>query len=333
MIIMKRWPFLMLATFVLVAGCTMPRTVQKTEAIMGTDVTVTVVARAGQDGAAAIDAVMAEIKRFDAMMSLYKDTSEITRVNLAAGKHPVMVSPEMIEVVEAAERVSRLSGGIFDVTIGPLVVLWQMRLKENRVPTEAEIALARSRVGYRNIVIDKEASTLFLKKTGMIMDLGGMKGYIADRAKDTLKKRGINDAVIALAGDIWVLGRRADGTPWRIGVQHPREPNKTLTVLELSDKYISTSGDYERFVIRENKRYHHIIDPRTGKPSKGVVSTTLIGDQGALVDPLTKVPFIAGPEEGIKIVQKLGAEAIIVDDGGKVYMTDGIKSLRDTSVP
>jgi thiamine biosynthesis lipoprotein len=253
-------------------------------------------------------------------------------VNLAAGKHPVTVSPEMIEAVEAAERVSRLSGGVFDITVGPLVVLWQMRLKENRVPSEAEISLTRSRVGYKNIVIDKKASTLYLKKPGMIMDLGGMKGYIADRARDIIKKRGINDAVLALAGDIWVLGHRPDGTPWRIGVQHPREHDKTLTVLELSDRYISTSGDYERFVIRENKRYHHIIDPRTGKPSKGVISATLIGDQGSLIDPLTKVPFIVGPEAGIKIVKKLGAEAIIVDDEGRVYMTDGIKGLQDTSV-
>jgi thiamine biosynthesis lipoprotein len=187
-------------------------------------------------------------------------------------------------------------------------------------------------VGYKNIVIDKKASTLYLKKPGMIMDLGGMKGYIADRARDIIKKRGINDAVLALAGDIWVLGHRPDGTPWRIGVQHPREHDKTLTVLELSDRYISTSGDYERFVIRENKRYHHIIDPRTGKPSKGVISATLIGDQGSLIDPLTKVPFIVGPEAGIKIVKKLGAEAIIVDDEGRVYMTDGIKGLQDTSV-
>jgi thiamine biosynthesis lipoprotein len=159
-----------------------------------------------------------------------------------------------------------------------------------------------------------------------------MKGYIADRARDIIKKRGINDAVLALAGDIWVLGHRPDGTPWRIGVQHPREHDKTLTVLELSDKYISTSGDYERFVIRENKRYHHIIDPRTGKPSKGVISATLIGDRGALIDPLTTVPFIVGPEEGIRIVKQLGAAAIIVDDEGRVSMTGGIKGLQEPPV-
>jgi FAD:protein FMN transferase len=325
---MKRVLLLALTAVALVTGCMRPRTMQKTEAIMGTEVTVTVVAGSAQEGAAAIDAVMAEIRRLDRMMSLYKDDSEITKVNLAAGQHPVKVSPEMIEVVEAASEVSRLSGGVFDVTIGPLVVLWQLRLKEGKVPSAEELRKIRPLVNYRNIVTDRQASTIFLTKPGMIMDFGGMKGYIADRAADVLKKRGINNAIIAVAGDIWVLGRREDGSPWRIGVQHPREREKTLVTLALSDRYISTSGDYERFVIREKKRYHHIIDPRTGAPSRGVISATLIGKKGALIDPLTKAPFILGPAEGMKIVKKLGAEAIIVDEEGHVYMTDGIKDLE-----
>ncbi len=311
------------------SGCSRPKTMQKTERIMGTEVTITVVARSHEEGEAAIEAGMAELRRLDAMMSLYKDDSEITKVNLAAGKNPVKVSPEMIEVVEHAAEISKLSGGAFDVTVGPLVVLWQMRLKEGKTPTDAEIARVRHLVNYQNIVIDKKASTIFLKKPGMIMDFGGMKGYIADRVAYLFKKRGINNAIIAVAGDIWVLGHREDGKPWRIGVQHPRDHDKTLTVLDLSDKYISTSGDYERFVIKENKRYHHIIDPRTGKPSKGTISATLIGDKGAIIDPLTKVPFILGPDEGMKIVKKLGAEAIIVDDQEKIYVTDGINNLLD----
>jgi len=328
-LIVKRSLFLMMLALLLLIGCARARTLQKTETIMGTEVTITVTAPSTDVGEAAIDAGMAELRRLDAMMSLYKDTSEITKVNLAAGKGPVKVSPEMIEVVEHAAEISRLSGGVFDVTIGPLVVLWQMRLKEGKVPTDTEIAKIKPLVNYRNIAIDKKASTIFLKKPGMIMDFGGMKGYTADRVADLFRKRGITNAIIAVAGDIWVLGHREDGSPWRIGVQHPREHDKTLTVLELSDKYISTSGDYERFVIREKKRYHHIIDPRTGKPSKGVISVTLVGDRGAIIDPLSKVPFILGPEEGLKIVRKFGAEAIIVDEQGKVFMTDGIKNLMD----
>ncbi|HYA86657.1 MAG TPA: FAD:protein FMN transferase [Nitrospirota bacterium] len=326
---MKRISLFAMLALVLTVACARQKTVQKTETIMGTDVTLTVVARSAEEGSAAIDAGMAELRRLDAMMSLYKDTSEITQVNLAAGKHPVKVSPEMIEVVEDGAKISKLSNGIFDLSIGPLVVLWQMRLKEGKIPTDAEIARIKPLVNYKNIVVDKRASTIYLKKAGMIMDFGGMKGYAADRVADIFKKRGITNAVIAVAGDIWVLGRRDDGKSWRIGVQHPREHDKVIAVLDLSDKYISTSGDYERFVIREKKRYHHIIDPRTGKPSKGVISATLVGDKGAFIDPLTKVPFIMGPEEGLKIVRRVGAEAIIVDDQGKVYTTDGINKFLD----
>jgi thiamine biosynthesis lipoprotein len=326
---MKHYITGILVFIMLVSGCTGSglKTVQKTEAIMGTDVTITVVAKSEAEGSASIDAAMAEVRRFDRMMSLYKDDSEITKINLAAGKHPVKVSPEMIEAVEAAARVSVLTNGAFDVTIGPLVVLWQMRLKEGKIPSDREIEQVRPLVNYRNIIVDRKASTIFLKRPRMIMDLGGMKGYIADRVKELLLKRGVDNAVIALAGDIWVLGRREDGKPWRIGVQHPREPKQTIAVLDLSDKYISTSGDYERYTIVEKKRYHHIIDPRTGKPSTGVISATLIGDPGALIDPLSKAPFILGPEEGLRILKKAGAEAIIVDEQGKIYMTDGIKNF------
>lgn len=321
---MKRYGIMVLAMITLVSGCTEQRTVQKTETIMGTQVTITVVAPTAEQGEAAIDAGMAEVRRFDAMMSLYKDSSEITRVNLAAGKAPVKVSPEMIEVVERAAEISRRSGGVFDVTIGPLVVLWKMRLKEGKVPSDGEIAGVRRLVNYRNIVVDRKASTIFLKREGMIMDLGGMKGYIADQVADLFKRRGIRNALIALAGDIWALGHREDGKPWRIGVQHPREKDRTIAVLELSDRYVCTSGDYERFVIKEKKRYHHIIDPRTGKPSTGVISVTLVGEQGAVIDPLAKVPFIVGVEKGLGLIREYGAEAIIVDDQGKVTSTAGI---------
>ena len=328
---MKRVSFIVLIFLPLIAGCSGPKTVQKTETIMGTQVSITVVAKTEQEGEAAIDAAMAEVRRFDRMMSLYKDDSEITRVNLAAGKGPVEVSPEMIEMVEAARKISELTDGAFDVTVGPLVVLWQMRLKEGAAPTETEIESIKNRVGYRNIITDKKASTLFLMKPGMIMDFGGCaKGYVADRVAELLKGRGIDNAIVALAGDIRVMGHRPDGSSWRIGVQHPRDSAKTLTVLELSDKFISTSGDYERYQIVHRKRYHHILDPRTGKPSEGMESVTLVGERGSDGDPLATALFILGPKQGRKIVKKLGYNAIFVDDKGRVVMTDGIKKIANS---
>lgn len=315
-------PLLLLA--LIAGGCTRSRTVQRTETMMGTQVTITVVAATPADGEAAIDAGMAELRRLDAMMSLYKDASEVSKVNAAAGKAPVRVSPEMLDIVERAAEVSRLSSGVFDITVGPLVVLWQMRLKEGTVPTDAEIEGVLPLVNYRNLVVDRKDSTLFLKRQGMIMDLGGMKGYLADRVADLFRQRGVTNALIAVAGDIWALGRREDGSPWRIGIQHPRDKDRVLTVLELSDRYVCTSGDYERFVIREKKRYHHIIDPRTGRPSEGTISATLVGDRGAFVDPLAKVPFILGPERGMAFISRLGVEAVIVDADGRATATPGI---------
>jgi thiamine biosynthesis lipoprotein len=324
---MKRIAIMLIAVGMLgLTGCERQVTVQKTEPIMGTDVTVTVVAPSAKEGEAAIDAAMDEIRRLDRMMSLYKEESEITRVNLAAGEHSVTVSPEMITVVEHAQRASELSGGAFDVTIGPLVVLWQMRLKEGAVPSDKEVKAVLPRVNYKDVLIDKKGSSIFLTRKGMIMDLGGVaKGYAADRAAEVLRKQGITNALVAVAGDIRAMGTREDGKPWRIGVQHPREAGKLLATLELSDRSISTSGDYERFTIINKERYHHILDPRTGKPSAGVESVTIIGDQGAVIDPLTTALFILSPEKGMQIVKDLGCEAIFVDDKGNVTSTKGIR--------
>ncbi len=327
---MKRIAIALIAAALLgLAGCARQVAVQRTEPVMGTDVTITVVAPTTKEGEEAIDAAMEEIKRIDRMMSLYRDDSEITRVNRAAGEHAVQVSPEMIDVVEEARKASELSGGAFDITIGPLVVLWQMKLRESSVPSDKEIKAVLRRVNYRDLLIDRKGPSLFLTKKGMIMDLGGVaKGYAADRAAEVLKKRGVLNALIAVAGDIRAMGKREDGKPWRIGVQHPREAGKLLTTLELSDRSISTSGDYERFTIVYSKRYHHIVDPRTGRPSEGVESVTLVGGRGAAIDPLTTALFILGPEQGMKIVKAQGYEAIFVDDTGKTVTTPGLSAGR-----
>lgn len=322
---MKLAIVLPIVVLALLSGCPRSRTVHRTETIMGTQVTITVASDSADAGHRAIDAGMAELRRLDAMLSLYKADSEISQVNGAAGKAPVKVSPETIEVVEKAREVSKLTHGAFDATIGPLVVLWQMRLKEGAVPTDAEIRNVLPLVNYRNVVVDRAASTVFLKLPDMVLDVGGCaKGYAADRVRDLFQRSGVTNAVIAVAGDIWATGRREDGSPWRIGVQHPRQQGKVLTVLELSDRYVSTSGDYERFVIREKKRYHHIIDPRTGRPARGIISATLIGDNGALIDPLTTAVFILGRDEGMALVRKLGAEAVFVDEAGNVAGTEGV---------
>lgn len=324
---MKRYVCLLASALMLCLSCSdqAPGTFKKTETIMGTEVSVTVVSESPEAAESAIEAALAEVRRLDRMMSLYIEESEITKVNMAAGTGPVKVSPEMMEVIESALGISRLTHGAFDITVGPLIVLWQMRLKEGRVPGDEEISEIRRRVRWEEIELNKKNSTVFIKRPGMIIDLGGVaKGYAADRAAAVLAGRGIKNGIVSIAGDIRVMGRRPDGSAWRIGIQHPRDREKTLAVLELSDISISTSGDYERFKIVGKKRYHHIIDPRTGRPSEGVISVTVIGDRGVVIDPLTTALFILGPEEGMKIVRKLGYEAVFVDSNGRVTSTDGI---------
>lgn len=324
---MNRTLTILVAAFLLTisAGCDRTRTWQKEETIMGTVVRITVVGKDAGQAADAVEAAFEEIRRLDRMMSLYKDESEITALNMAAGGRPVRVSAEMLEVMEHAASVSKLTQGAFDATAGPLIVLWQLHTREGTVPTEREIERIRAITGWRDVVIDKKRSTVFLRKKGMIVDLGGIaKGYAADRAAAVLRSRGIENGIVAVAGDIRVMGRRPDKSPWRIAVQHPREPEKTLTVLELTDTFISTSGDYERFTIVNNKRYHHIIDPRTGRPSKGVISATIIGDRGVVVDPLTTAVFILGPEKGMALVKKLGYDAIVVDEDGRLMSTEAL---------
>ncbi len=316
-----------LTLFLLFSGCDRDAavTLKKTDTVMGTEVSMTVVAKSRDDGEKAIDAAFNEVRRLDRMMSLYKDDSEITRINMSAGKRPIRVSPEIIDVVDAANRISELTHGAFDITAGPLIVLWQMRLEEGKVPTQEEIDAVKRRVDYKGIRIDRNRSEIFLERPGMIMDLGGAaKGYAADRAAAVLKSHGIKDAVVAVAGDIRVMGRRPGGAPWRIGIQHPRDKDKTIAVLELSDISISTSGDYERFKIIGKKRYHHIIDPRTGRPAEGMESVTVIGGTGAVIDPLTTALFILGPRDGMDLVKKLGYEAVFVDVNGSVSSTKGI---------
>lgn len=317
--------FLLFLLFFVVSSCSKTKTFQKTEVIMGTTVSITIVQDNAVDAESAIDSAMAELRRLDAMMSDYKETSEVSGVNRAAGKTPVHVSPEMIEIVEAAVIASRISDGAFDVTIAPLAQLWRTRLKEGRVPTDAEIANARALVNYRDIVIDKNASCLFLRRSGMRLDFGGMKGYMADRIVALLKKKGTEKALVALAGDICGFGLREDGKPWTISIQHPRERNTTLGVVELSNKCISTSGDYERFVITGNERYHHILDPRTGRPSKGVISATVVGERGAFIDPMAKAMFIHGAAPGLELASKYGLDILIVDEAGRLTATAGIR--------
>ncbi len=304
-----------------------PRTFQKNKALIDTFVTVTVVADSAGKADAAIDAAFSEVERFGGMIDFFSASSELAEVNRSAGLRPVKVSAETLALFRNAVEISRLSGGAFDPTIGPVMQLWNFpgRVRPSAPDLRSRLAL----VDYRNIVIDESQSTVFLRKKGMLVDLGGIaKGYAADLAVDRLKALGVPAALVAIAGDIRGYGRKPDGSAWQIGVRNPRpkqDGEDIIARLPLRDRAISTAGDYERFFIENGVRYHHILDPKSGMPAQGCISVSVISEAGVRSDGIDNALFVLGPEQGMQLARRLGVDAIIMDSAGKIHMSDGLK--------
>lgn len=296
--------------------------------VMGTIVGISVVAADKDRADAAIKAAYAELERLEKMMSVQMPSSVVSEINRSAGIKPVKVPPEVLEVLVKAQEIYRQSKGLFAVTVGPLVNLWGVEVKGHYVPSSSELSSVLALCNFDDLEIDSGRETVFLKKTGMAIDLGGIaKGYAADRAIDVLKTNGVSRAIVAVAGDIRALGSRPDGTPWRIGVQHPRKNDALLTTLDLSDRAVSTAGDYERFFIKDNIRYHHILNPKTGLPASECRSATVIAPRGLIADPLSTTLFLLGPADGMALIESMNdIDAIIVDKNGQVTVSSRLKN-------
>ncbi len=298
---------------------------QRSEYIMGTIFDITAV---GDDEDRLEDAAgkaFAEIKRIDELMSRYKEGSEVSLVNKNAGIVPVMVGTELIEVLREGIRISELSEGAFDVTIGPLSNLWAFDEEKKIVPSQEKIEELRKLVNYRKIKIDEAASTVYLEDKGMMIDVGGIaKGYSLAKGVKIFEDAGIKNVIINAGGNLNLRGEK-NGRPWRIGIQDPRDESKLIGKLNITDISIATSGDYQRFFIKDGIRYHHILDPKTGYPAKGVISATVIGKSKTSMDGFSSALFILGAEKGAALMKKIGAEGIIVTDSGEITVSDGLK--------
>lgn len=330
---------LMLAALMLVAvassGETESRVFVRSRYLMGTTVEIKARGRTSAAAQGAINAAFDEIARIESMMSHWRDDSELARVNQMAGLQPVEVAPELLEVVKRGIGVSRMTGGAFDITIETVSRLWRIEGEEPKVPSREEIKDALGRVGYRHVRLDEEKGTIFLDEPGVRIGLGGVaKGYAVDRAIAVLRKRGIRSAMISAGGDMALLGKDGE-RPWRIGVKDPRHPSRTIGWFEASDTTVHTSGDYERFVKIEGKRYHHIFDPKTGRPSKRVWAVTVVTKDGTLGDALATGIHVLGRRKGMRLVASLeGVEAIVIDSGGKVKYSGAMRNLfHETPAP
>jgi thiamine biosynthesis lipoprotein len=306
------------------------RVFKKSRSVMDTFVTITVVARTSTGADEAIDKAFHEIERLEKAATFYSPDSEISRINLNAGTSPVKVSPDILDLLTKARQVSEVTDGAFDLSIGPVISLYDFRNEIN--PGNSEVREALSLVGYRNMSINREQSTVFLRKSGMLIDAGGiMKGYAAGRAAEVLKKHGIRSGIVAVAGDIRTFGLKPDGKPWRVGIRHPRGKGQDdiIGVIQLSDMSISTSGDYERFFVLNGRRIHHLISPKTGYPAEGCQSVSIVSPDGAFADAYSTAIFILGPEKGLKAIEKAGLEGIIIDRNGIVHATPGIRGYLE----
>ena len=295
---------------------------------MGTEVHISAWATDEAATVTAFDKAFDEFDRLDALMSTWKDGSDILRLNAAAGNAPVAVSAEVREVLHASQEVSEWTSGKFDVTFAALSGLWKFDHDiDGQVPDRSQIAPRLPLIDYRALQIDDRAGTASLTRAGMKVNLGGIgKGYAVDRAVTILRDAGLSDFMIQSGGDLFVAGRRGD-RPWRVGIQDPRGfPDTTFAALELTDVALSTSGDYERFFIRDGRRYHHILDPDTGEPALRSRSVSIVAKTSTAADGLSTGVFILGGEEGMALIEKLpDVEGVIVTAENKVLVSSGLK--------
>ncbi|MDH4065423.1 MAG: FAD:protein FMN transferase [Acidobacteriota bacterium] len=302
--------------------------VESNRVAMGSQLRIAVWTADRETATRAIGDAFAEFERIEAALSVWRDGSDVQRLNAAAGVGPVAVGTDTRVVLRAAAEASRLTHGAFDITFGALSDVWRFdHDQDNRIPAPDEIADRLPLIDYAAVVVDETAGTAEIRRAGVRVHLGGIgKGYAVDRAVAILRDAGFADFLIQAGGDLYAGGRRGD-RPWRVGLQDPRgDANEHFATIDLEDETFSTSGDYERFFIESGVRYHHLLDPRTGQPARGCRSVTILARSALVADWLSTGVFILGPEEGLALVESLPeAEAVIVTAGNEVRVSNGLR--------
>ncbi len=296
---------------------------RREEAIMGTAITVELWSDDRSKGESAIDAVMAEMHRIDRAMSPHKPDSELSRINRDAASGPVPLTPEMTRLLVRAKQFSQISAGAFDITYAAVGRLYDYRLGIR--PDAAQLQAARAAVGDRYLMLDARARTVRFARPGMCIDLGGFaKGHAVDNATAILRQLGIQHAMVSAGGDSRVIGDRR-GRPWTIGIRDPRRPGEMVAVLPLQDTSISTSGDYERYFDADGQRFHHLIDPASGRSPAGVRSVSILADDGLTCEALSKAVFILGVNKGMRLIDaQTNVDAVVVDAQGALHYSSGL---------
>ena len=277
------------------------------------------------------DEIFLAIDQFEKLISKNIETSEVSLINQNAGIAPVKVSDNIFELIKMGIEYGDISDGGFDISIGPLVDLWGIGTEGAHVPDQSQIDQAMLELDYHNIILNETDQTVFLKNKGMSLDLGAIaKGYIADHVKTLIQKEGYKSAIINLGGNVLTVGHKPNSDAWAIGVRDPKgESSDIVGVLKLQDNSIVSSGTYERFFIENGKRYHHILNPKTGFPEENQLqSVSIVSEKSVVCDALSTTVFVMGLEKGFAYIESLDqVEALFITEDGIIYRTSGLKDV------
>jgi thiamine biosynthesis lipoprotein len=310
--------------------------VERSRVSMGSEVRLTAYVTDEARALRAFENAFDEFDRLDRMLSVWKPESDVLRVNAAAGRSAAQVNPETLEVLRTAQQVAGWTDGKFDVTFGALSGLWKFdHDQDNRIPEPAAVRARLPDVDYQAIELDTHRGTAFVKRRGVQIHLGGIgKGYAIDRAAAILRADAVTDFLIQAGGDLYASGTKGD-RPWRAGVRDPRgAPDQVFAALNIQDETFSTSGDYERYFIRDGRRYHHILDPDEGQPARGCRSVTIVARQAVMADALSTGVFVLGPQAGMALIEKLpDVEGVIVTEANAVIVSSGLTARLERMRP
>jgi thiamine biosynthesis lipoprotein len=299
---------------------------KKKKNLLGSPFEITVVATDSIQANVYTELAISEVKRIENLISDWIPTTQISKVNQNAGISPVKVDLEVFELVKRAINISKLTDGAFDISYASMDKIWKFDGSMKEMPTTESIKKSVEKVGYQNIVLNENDTSIFLKYPGMKLGLGGIgQGYIADKIKVLLQENGCTSGLVNVSGDINTWGKQPNGKDWTVGIVNPLNKNKVFATFPLNDSAVETSGSYEKYVTFNGKRYSHIIDPRTGYPASGIVSVSVFAKQTELADALATGIFVLGIEVGLDLVNQLkGIGCIIVDEKGAIHASKNI---------
>ena len=301
-------------------------TVKKSVTLMGSPFEITVISLDEDLGYVYIQEAIAEIRRIEKLISSWDEESETSLINKNAGIRPVKVSPELYGLIERAVQISRISNGAFDITFSPLRDIWKFDGSMNLMPSKGKIDEVLRRVGYQNIILNRAEQTVYLSKKGMKISFGAIgKGYAADKTKALMVSKQVKAGIINADGDITTWGKKATGEKWLIGVVNPDKKGQLFSWIPILESSVATSGADTEFLTVNDKKYSHVLDPRTGYPTTGIHSVSVFAQSAELSDALATAIFVLGTNAGLDLVNQLGdTEVIIVDDRNQMFKSTGI---------